>query len=325
VEPVAAKEFTATYRWMTSVFRDAPLKLDLRKMADGADSMGIVDSWDAKRWEKYSPHQLADEIIDVAKEDAKAFKGTQAYVILCYREAREEHTNRHVFHVKGTRFDDGMEESEAPTEKGYTSQMMRHNEQMMRLAYRTIETANAQILQQSAEMQKTVAQLSQERFDVVELIQTLMDRREERKIMVMKETNTEELRRDLMAMGKRLFPMMGMKALPGNATLEQMTIEMFLETLQPAQIDRIVMLLNKEQTAMLFRVMASKGKDKDSLMKMIGSLSDEQYPAVMGCLNPDQVGVLGEWFLKQQQDSASGTGSVGPEKIPDPFNKNGVS
>lgn len=299
----ANKEYAKTYRWLTQVFHgNAPLKLELRKMADGHDSAGVVDSWDHERWEKWSPHETADSIIEAAADDAKAFKGMQAYVILCYREKREEHTNRHVFHVKGTRFDDGMEESEPPTEKGYTSQMMRHNENTQRLALETLRRSVDMIIGQNSELLKTITEMRGREFDVITLIQTLMDKKQERDVSMMKEKNTEGMRQDFMGMFKRLVPMMGMKALPENSTFEQMTIEAFLETLGTDQIDKMMTILNKEQISCLFKVIKSKGADKEAMMKMMATLDDGQYAGLMNCLRPDQQGVLGEWFMKQMED-----------------------
>lgn len=306
-------------RFLGATFsRGQPLRIELRQRGVTGDS-AVVESWVREQWEalKMSPSQIGDEILERADDDAKAFRGVQTYTILIYRDERQDASGRHQFRVEGRLTIDGIEESEPATEKGYLGAIMRHADGKDRLANRLLEGLIASQDRRLERAEHQVDRLLEKHFDVIQLVESLVDRREQRAVEVMKEKNTVEFQNNIMKKVSLLFPVLGDKLLP-EAGFDKLQMASLLESLTPPQIDRMMAMFSKEQSAAFMKIVLSKGQDGVAVAKLIEGLTDDQYQQLMaGILSPEQVGVLGTFYeslvKKAQAEAAKKEGEAAPK------------
>lgn len=287
-------------RWVSAAFtiQPGPVKIELRHVS-ASDNSAIVETWTKVQWEqlRLSATQLGDEIYERASDDAKGLRGNQKYVIFCFTDEREDSVRRKQFNVMGKLLlgSEGYEESEPATEKGYMSQIMRHAEQKERMAWRMIEGLIASQDRRIAQLEGQNDRMVEKHFDIMQLTETLIDRREDRDLQRLKEKNAEELHQSIFKKVDLLLPTMASKVLP-EAGFERLQIAAFFESLTPPQVDKIASVLNPAQNAMLIKMLISKGADPKMSAQFIEGLSEEQYGMIVSILSPAQMGVLNDYY-----------------------------
>lgn len=294
--------FADFYRWMQGTFsKGVPYKLVAQHQSP--EAMGPVDSWDD--FQRMSPAEVADQIIERCEDDAKIFRGVQTYVVFCFRKERSDPSGRFAFRIMGREGQDGIEgESEPPTEKGHAGQMMRHNEALMRLMLKTMTDMIGQNQRAMERTQSMNEQFANKHFEVLTLVEQLVDRKAEREVKIEKEKNSEAFRKSLMSKVDLILPTVGSKLLPENKGIQDAAIASFLDSLSDEQTDKLMRALRPEQIPILIKILKNRGKNPEDVARLISSLDDGQMGALMQILSPEQMGVLSEYYQKASNGAA---------------------
>lgn len=116
------------------LLRSAPSKLVLRHAKGVGGTGAIVGSIEITDAAKAEPEALAIAVLELAEQDADAFRGAQVYALTAYEAEEPEPLGRTTFRMATDTIDDNtIEATEAPTRDGQVSQQMRHNEALMRI------------------------------------------------------------------------------------------------------------------------------------------------------------------------------------------------
>lgn len=186
-------------RWLRNqIFkaRQTPLsRLTLRNAANGHRS-GEIEEFDvpAEQLEPDQVTELADSIMAAAQRDADA-AGTklQSYIVTAY-EIGASSGPRHRFRIRG----EGEEEDsgeEKPDRDGLISQMMRHNEALMRMATMGAQATITNLTRQLDAAHGSIAKLTEQKAQAQEVLESAKSRQAERELMII-ESEAEQSRKN---------------------------------------------------------------------------------------------------------------------------------
>lgn len=251
------------HRWLRNqVFksRGTPLsRLVLRNAASGHRS-GEIEEFDVPA-EQLGPDQvveLGDSIIQTAQRDADS-TGTklQSYlVVACEMGSSTGARFRMRIRGEGEEEDSGEEKPDA---SGMVSQMMRHNEALMRMATMGAQTTITHLTRQLEQANNQIAKMTEQRTAAQEVLEQAKSRQVERELMVI-ESESEQQRK--------------------NAVIT--TVVSKMESLVPVILSKLggngKMLADRESKVLKGFV---KQLSQEQIMAMAGHLSTEQQIALM--------------------------------------------
>jgi len=312
VQPNKRSDYVDVYRWVKACFLKTgkpPYKLDLLHIA-GGDSQ-IVQSWsDFKNND--GPDSVGDDIINAALEDSEIYQGVQTYTIIYYEKSDRDIAARKGFRVQGGTLRQGVEgESEPPTEKGYTSQIMRHNEAIAKLNINSLTQQMNRLLSTCERKDDIIEKLVNKQFDTIIAFEQLMDRKAEREIKLQSDRSEQKLKDRLFErIDSALPPLLG-KILPNNIGVMKMQTNAFFESLNEIQIDKILTLLTENQSKNLAK--AQMRNDVFMLHSIISSLTEQQNIEISQILKPEQFAALRELFEKATKKEETSVSSNSTE------------
>lgn len=254
-------------RWVRGqVFKERsnPLSKFVLRNANTGFRGNEVEEFDLPA-EQMGPEQVsafADQIAQAAQRDADA-SGTklQRYMLVAL-ELDSTTGPRFRFQVRGEgeTEDDG---EERPDKDGMISQMMRHNEALMRMATMGAQATITQLTRQLETANNTITKLNADRQQSFELIEEARSRQGEREIAQLAE-NSEQERKNMLfaaAMSKLdtylphiLERLVGGKVAEGSAPAAPDELSGLLSGLSQQQIANIFQCLDAEQRVTLMRL-----------------------------------------------------------------------
>lgn len=165
--------------------------------------------------------------------------------------------SKFAFRLRGESEDeDGEDGEEAPTEKGLTSQLMRHNEALMRMLVMTTGSSVQHLQRQLEASGKTIQELVQAQNESRKLIEQANTEQHERDMQMLLTSGQEERKAVLFKQVEALLPIV-MKKITGAPLLsekETSLIGPFMSSLTEDQIRSIASNLSPEQQIALFKV-----------------------------------------------------------------------
>lgn len=326
-------DFPNVYRWMRGVFARPPVptKIELRHISEGrnTETQAQINAWEGKDELGKPADEIAAEVIREATEDAKNHpRGyRQTYAILAYRNTEEVYQARCIFSVKGrgNNFDtdDVIQESEPANEKGLTALAMR---EMSRAIDRVQQMSHQQATFMDRELERKrreVDELQKLRFAMYAMMENMMDRSQERELNLRKEARFENVKDLGVKKLEQLFPIVMGKLVPsmltangspelkklGQETGIQMTIGTFFESLNKAQLSKILDILSKDQ-AVIFIELNSK-RNAQVAFEFFAVMDKERVDKILSDILDDNQRVLFmqsvkdiETFIKAQNEKA---------------------
>lgn len=236
-----------------------PERLVLRSAAPGSRG-NDVETFEvrASELELEEIPVFAGNILMRAQEDADGNgPGVSRYVVYAYRKGESKPSGRYPFRLRGESDLDMDSESgeEAPTTKGIITQLMRHNENMMRLLVQSTGASMASMARRLESADKLNEALAKERR---EMFATLEEAKSEQHTRDMDLLLTEgSLKRKDAAFAKlmSLVPMVinkiaGNKVLPDKSDPLMMLLEPLIGSLNQEQFQAIAQNLTPEQQIM---------------------------------------------------------------------------
>jgi hypothetical protein len=210
------------------------------------------------------------EIETSAHTDAGGLGGPQKYMVYAFfSESESKPLARFPFLEHATDSeseDDGELESEPPTTRGLTSQLMRHNEALMRTSVMGFSQMMGTLQRQLAKQADVIEKLVNEKFETLDTIEELLTKKQERDI----EAKSATMKQDLMEeAGKKLLllaPMVvnklvGKTVLPQKSTPRDEILRNFLGSLNQDQLMAMSGILSPEQQAAIMEIGDSLEKE----------------------------------------------------------------
>ena len=196
----------------TSLLTDGFTRLELRHL----NEKGGACIWDAKRGsvrigedDEPAPvdvEDLATQIESAAYDDAEGIGGMQRYCVLAFVAKEKAPRRRFTFRMLADEEDDSGAPSEEPTAKGHLTQLMRHNEALMRtvqMAIGSVLTNQSRTIESQAQ---AIADADKRRLAMFETHEQLLSRQADRDLEREKFERQEEMVREGFELGKALFP-----------------------------------------------------------------------------------------------------------------------
>lgn len=248
------ERFIKRYSWND---KDACQKLVLRHIAAGNKIGNTIREFELST--SLTPEDveaMANEIQLSSSDDATGLGGNiQKYALLVYKEKKDDPISRLIFasaiDTVDTEFGDTLD-SEPPTTKGIVTQLMRHNEAIMKthsMSIATVLTAQQRTINRQSEQ---LEMLTGKHFETVELIEELTSGKHTREL--------EEKRLDLkLDMQKQAFGNVKMlmpaiinkiakrKIMKEDVTPPMMLLKQFADSIKPEQFSKLLESLGPEQ------------------------------------------------------------------------------
>lgn len=218
-----------------------------------------------------SPHDSALDITtqlhEAANDDAEGLGGLQSYVIASYFMAvpdkvRERLSFRLAVETDG---DDEINQTEAPTERGLTQQLMRHNEanaRVMTMGMGEVVRQQNRMIERQATMIENFMDKHMGLLELQEKMMTASDQRDIAKMQVVSKISREDAALEKFM---ELAPIvvnrfMGQKMLKEDATPTEMMLADFAKSLTPQQMEVMMKTLTPEQSLKMIEFISLQQK-----------------------------------------------------------------
>lgn len=261
-------------RWLRGqIFRSREKPLEKFLLFNGASmstrsSGGPIEEFEMPS-EQLSGEQIPimkDQILQAAQRDADT-EGSklQTYFVVAL-EMGAKTGPRHRFRVRGEGEEDDIEDGK-PTQSGLVSQLMRHNEAMMRTMVQAHHTTVSLLTRQNEMLADTNAKLMIQRQEAFLAIEEAKSNQADRELQLLMAGNEEERKTEVQkqVMGKlnALFPIIINKMAGKNLLNEQETsvLREFASGLQPEQLQGIMQHLSNEQKITLLSLIKEIQKE----------------------------------------------------------------
>lgn len=244
------------------------VKIVLRHVAQGNKIGNEIGEYEvSKEMTVEDIEALSNDVLLAATDDQEGIGGTQRYVLLPYRKGSDKSYGRLVFAVSAEMGEDGDNlDSEPPNGKGIVTQLMRHNEAIMRqhtLGISAIITAQQRTINRQSEQLEI---MGAKHFEAVSLIEDLTSRKHERELEEKRLELKQDMQREAFGSAKMLMPFVvnklaGKEVMKVKVTPQQMMLKKFADTLTPDQINGIVengsIKFTPQQKMVLLEMMSS--------------------------------------------------------------------
>lgn len=178
---------TPILRAVRAALAEGPLeRIELRHLHGSEEARASTFSGDRISGKGITAETIAEEILEEITEDSKVLTGSQVYALLFYRTGEHNYSRRKLITVRlaAEAISDRIEQTEAPNEKGVTAMSMRHlevrdaqltaRERIVSAQYETLVTRLSSMVERLADVFPRV----------LEAEQSLIDRKEERKLNI---------------------------------------------------------------------------------------------------------------------------------------------
>lgn len=256
---------------LTTPDENPVMRLTLRHAMGGNKAATVVDM---EVNPSHSYIEVASRIEESANDDAEGLGGIQSYVLSSYFTAipdkiRERLSFRLAVQSED---DDSIDQTEAPTERGLTQQLMRHNEanaRVMTMSMAEIARQQNRMIERLANQNDT---LMDKHFAVLELHEKMMlaeSTREIEKMRVSSEiVRTDQLTEKFLALAPAVVNRLtGHKMLPEKATPSEMMVMSFVKSLKPDQMEGILSQLDPQQQLLVLELITAQQKRDDEERK----------------------------------------------------------
>lgn len=221
--------------------------------------------------------ELSVHVWGVAEEDAKTRGGhIHRYSVLAFRADEEQHESITSFTIHGRMLASDFVPSEPGTESGVTSQLMRHNEQLMVMTARVIESTMGKLTADlEAERAKRLA-LEGDRERVLQLKESLLDNQEERDARRREDDARAERTNQMLNMFLQSAPLLLGAAATALSKFGKKTGE---ASDAQAQLAEMITGLDTEKLAQLAALVApEKQSELVALLGQLNSKADKKEP-----------------------------------------------
>lgn len=255
------------------------LRFAIRHLNAGRKDMADIESFPVPKGDdltEETPDQLAFKMWEAACSDANGLTGVNNYAFIVFRsEDPSNYTARFVWRFVS---EDEVEEekndglTEPATKQGLLSQLMRHNEAMMRGMTVGTQQIITSLQRQNEALARTVELATKNQVDQVQAVQELYDRKQERDLERIREESAYALKQELWGDVKPLLPVI-LKRLTGAKMLgsgkKDEALKTILGSFKVEQFEKLQEILNPQQLAMLSELMMEVQAEQEERTKML--------------------------------------------------------
>jgi len=221
-------------------------RLELRRMSHGSPE-SCVDTW---RFNENSPKvdvdALSQEICQRCQDDSdESMEHITKYIVLAFYETYEFASSQSPPALfRTTRNTDDFEGSEPPTQKGLTTQLMRHTEALTRLLVANGAQTQSHMQSMLDKAFKRVEELENDRMEAIRLVEQISNDTHGREIEMKKETAKIGRQQEAWESFKVLAPTLlnkvaGKHLLPEKITPKAEIVHTLMASLTPEQIEAL--------------------------------------------------------------------------------------
>lgn len=242
------------------------LVVKLKHMDSGGDKVASVN--DFYIGDEPNIDSISNQIVEIAQADADANGGMQRYVIHAYYgmtlDKVEKQGGRCVFSVRAEKEDMDEDEFDAESKdiKGHNSQLMRHNEALMKGFIQDKENMGRLMLNMMNVLGRQNEVLMVQNNELHARIQSAEDKKVEREVLAYKTQASEKRKQIMFEKVTLLMPyivnkMAGKSVLNESKSPEGLVMKSFIDSLQKEQIEKILEtgILSQDQLTILFGMM----------------------------------------------------------------------
>jgi hypothetical protein len=232
--------------------------------------------------------RLAEDIMATAEQDAESrtMELRQRYELRSFIGDNAENEGIFGFIVTPTSRA-GMphgSSTHAPNERGLIGQMMTHDERNHQLMISSAEATITRLTREVMNKEKIISGQQDNSIKVYELLQQLMDKKQERDLQLAEHTQSAKRWDDFMALVMAMMPLvmakfLGPKAegvaapsLPAKAARDESMMQ-FVQTVRPDQLPKILSVLDTTQQISLITLLQNFAKESEQ--------RDAQKPEVL--------------------------------------------
>lgn len=236
--------------------RTTPVDRIVLRSAGTGSKGSEVDTIDiSPEFDNDSMPVLVDEILTRAQADADSLGSKMQRYIVCACEIGKKDGARFAFRLRGEGDeDDGEQGEDAPTEKGLTSQLMRHNEALMRMLVMTTGTQVGAMSRRLEANEAMMGKLYEERVKDKEAVEASKSLQHERDMQMLLTSGAEERKNDLFKKLEMLAPLIVNK-LAGKSVIPDGPggdiVKTLSDSLSGDQLQKISQFLTPEQQMLL--------------------------------------------------------------------------
>jgi|SRR5579859_465169 len=214
------------------------------------------------------PEQLASELLEIAINDSEHRAMPTTYSINAVKEGERASFERvHITLSPRHPLDGENVAMEQPNESGITSQLMRHNEAIMRQHVGSVGEIIAMQQDMLRGMQQERQQVMGLHLKYMEVIQQGMDRQGERELALYRERQSTRRKDQMFDAIKHFFPVLLKKFFAGNQSVEAMLgeeqIQNMLGSLKPEQMQQMMAMLDDQQRSLFITLYKAYKERKD--------------------------------------------------------------
>jgi len=192
------------HRWITGYWSRSgvslPARLELRQSTQHGEGQKVTH-WVQEDFKGKSPHDIADMIIETANDDAITANetGIVKYAVLGFRDEKKEYDGRCYLKitVRNEDFDTGDREDSSDW-KGQYGQVLRHNQQLFSTAISAFGHVLSSLERRSARDAELIDRLSGRYIEVINTVDALADRKDEKDIRLKKEAHDLKMQEELL-------------------------------------------------------------------------------------------------------------------------------
>jgi len=222
---------------------------------------------------EFDPEELASALLKAAEEDCKGLGGRQRYAVKIYygKSKQAARQQRFSLYEKDPWEDSKDLDSEAANPRGVLSQLMRHNEAIMRTSVLGQQDTLRALGRMNEKLVSRLEILESKHFETVVMYEELISQKHQREIEVM-QAEASERRKDEMLSNLRLLVPIAINKLAGENVMkipdtpETLQLRTFVESLDADQLQQILSSLNPAQQVsvmtMVQKFLPKDGEDK---------------------------------------------------------------
>lgn len=228
--------------------------------------------------------ELAVEIYDIAENDAQSRQSTTperyGLVALIASDPNGVGQVSFAFDAKTSKFlGDSFESSEGPSQRGQTSQLMRHTERMHQMMCQMTEVTLGRLMQENLALRLELDKHLKRENETRDAYNAAMDLKDEREIRnaeaLMAAKRKDQMGGMLLSMAPAILgQVMGKKGMPGpQASAVEVAIKQFMSELSQTEISGVLQALSPSHQMSLLEVYKAVRQDS--------AKADEEKPKIL--------------------------------------------
>lgn len=235
-------------------------RFELRQVTDAGEN--ILQKFSIKKDELPTDDKIeamAEEILDLAQEDSEGFSHTVSYVVLSFcGKDRKPSKRSPVIRLSPDGLTSRVGETEPANMKGLFSQLMRHNEALVRTVMQTQETNTRFAEKVISRLSQQVEKHDQTRVEMFAAVEELISEKHKRDLEAQKE---ERRSKQIEKASEKIIPLLpvmvnrlaGKKLLPQDIK-DHPAMSILVNTLRkikPEQVEEIASILGEDALPLL--------------------------------------------------------------------------